>query len=33
MGAYITSETYERNYGTPMPFTHNLHYFSSRGPA
>ena len=32
MGAYITSETYERNYGTPMPFTHNLHYFSSRGP-
>lgn len=32
LGAYITSETYERNYGTPMPFTHNLHYFSSRGP-
>src|SRR5918994_814209 len=32
MGAYITSETYERNYGTPMPFEHNLHYFSSRGP-
>jgi hypothetical protein len=32
MGAYITSDTYERNYGTPMPFVHNLHYFSSRGP-
>ena len=32
MGAYITSETYERNYGTPMPFTHNMLYFSSRGP-
>jgi Subtilase family len=32
VGAYITSDTYEKNYGTPMPYTHNLHYFSSRGP-
>jgi subtilisin family serine protease len=32
LGAYITSATYERDYGTPMPFTDNLHYFSSRGP-
>jgi len=32
LGAYITSETYERDYGTPMPYTDNLHYFSSRGP-
>jgi hypothetical protein len=32
LGAYITSDTYERNYGTPMPYTDNLHYFSSRGP-
>ncbi len=32
LGAYITSDTYEKDYGTPMPFTHNLHYFSSRGP-
>jgi hypothetical protein len=32
MGAYITSDTYERDYGTPMPFADNLHYFSSRGP-
>ena len=32
LGAYISSETYERDYGTPMPFTDNLHYFSSRGP-
>jgi subtilisin family serine protease len=32
MGAYITSETYHADYGTPMPFEHNLHYFSSRGP-
>jgi hypothetical protein len=32
MGAYITSDTYERNYGTPMPYADNLHYFSSRGP-
>jgi Subtilase family/Bacterial pre-peptidase C-terminal domain len=32
MGAYITSETYHQDYGTPMPFTDNLHLFSSRGP-
>ncbi len=32
LGAYITSATYERDYGTPMPYTDNLHYFSSRGP-
>jgi hypothetical protein len=32
IGAYITSDTYERDYGTPMPFADNLHYFSSRGP-
>ncbi|MDF2731629.1 MAG: Outer rane stress sensor protease DegS, partial [Desertimonas sp.] len=32
MGAYITSETYLADYGTAMPFEHNLHYFSSRGP-
>jgi Subtilase family len=32
LGAYITSSTYEKDYGTPMPYTDNLHYFSSRGP-
>jgi subtilisin family serine protease len=32
LGAYITSDTYAKNYGTPMPFADNLHYFSSRGP-
>jgi len=32
IGAYITSDTYEKDYGTPMPFADNLHYFSSRGP-
>jgi Subtilase family len=32
IGAYISSETYARDYGTPMPFEDNLHYFSSRGP-
>jgi subtilisin family serine protease len=32
VGAYITSDTYEKDYGTPMPFPDNLHYFSSRGP-
>jgi hypothetical protein len=32
MGAYITSDTYEKDYGTPMPYADNLHYFSSRGP-
>jgi hypothetical protein len=31
-GAYITSDTYEKDYGTPMPFTDNIHNFSSRGP-
>jgi hypothetical protein len=31
-GAYISSDTYEKDYGTPMPFPDNLHYFSSRGP-
>ena len=31
-GAYITSDTYEKDYGTPMPFTDNVHNFSSRGP-
>ena len=28
LGAYITSETYRLDYGTPMPFPDNLHYFS-----
>jgi subtilisin family serine protease len=32
LGAYIHTETYQRDYGTPMPFADNLHYFSSRGP-
>ncbi|HEV8687157.1 MAG TPA: S8 family serine peptidase [Gaiellaceae bacterium] len=32
IGASITSATYERDYGTPMPFADNLHFFSSRGP-
>ncbi len=32
LGAYITSDTYEKDYGTPMPYADNLHYFSSRGP-
>ena len=32
LGAFITSETYRLDYGTPMPFPDNLHYFSSRGP-
>ena len=32
IGAYITSDTYHADYGTPMPFPDNLHYFSSRGP-
>ena len=32
LGAYITSDTYQRDYGAPQPFTDNLHYFSSRGP-
>jgi hypothetical protein len=32
MGAYVTSETYHQDYGTPMPYTDNLHLFSSRGP-
>ena len=32
IGAYITSDTYHADYGTPMPFQDNLHYFSSRGP-
>jgi hypothetical protein len=32
LGAYITSETYDFDYGTPMPYPDNLHYFSSRGP-
>jgi hypothetical protein len=32
IGAFITSDTYHADYGTPMPFPDNLHYFSSRGP-
>jgi len=32
IGAYITSDTYYADYGTPMPYDDNLHYFSSRGP-
>jgi subtilase family protein/pre-peptidase len=32
LGAYISSDTYEKDYGTPMPFVDNLHFFSSRGP-
>ena len=28
LGAFITSETYRLDYGTPMPFPDNLHYFS-----
>ena len=32
LGAYITSDTYAADYGTPMPFPDNIHNFSSRGP-
>jgi hypothetical protein len=28
----ISNDTYTANYGTPMPFVDNMHYFSSRGP-
>ena len=33
MGAYITKETWQRNYGSDANFVDNLHPFSSRGPA
>ena len=33
IGASITNETYQRNYGTlPIPYEDNLLYFTSRGP-
>jgi Subtilase family/Bacterial pre-peptidase C-terminal domain len=33
VGAYITKETWQRNYGSDANFEDNLHPFSSRGPA
>ncbi len=33
VGAYITKETWQRNYGSDANFWDNLHPFSSRGPA
>ena len=33
VGAYITQETWQRNYGSDANFGDNLHPFSSRGPA
>ena len=33
VGAYITKDTWRRNYGSDANFTDNLHPFSSRGPA
>jgi subtilisin family serine protease len=33
VGAYITKETWQRNYGSDANFVDNLHPFSSRGPA
>jgi Subtilase family len=33
VGAYITKETWQRNYGSDANFQDNLHPFSSRGPA
>jgi hypothetical protein len=33
VGAYITKETWQRNYGSDANFADNLHPFSSRGPA
>jgi hypothetical protein len=33
LGAYITKETWQRNYGSDANFVDNLHPFSSRGPA
>src|SRR3954452_5275324 len=33
VGADITKETWQRNYGSDANFTDNLHPFSSRGPA
>ena len=32
VGAYITKETWQRNYGSDANFADNLHPFSSRGP-
>jgi subtilisin family serine protease len=33
LGAYITKETWQRDYGSDANFVDNLHPFSSRGPA
>ncbi|MEP6909432.1 MAG: S8 family serine peptidase [Actinomycetota bacterium] len=33
VGAYITKETWQKNYGSDANFWDNLHPFSSRGPA
>jgi hypothetical protein len=33
VGAYITKETWQRNYGSDANFVDNLHPFSSRGPS
>ena len=33
VGAYITKETWQRNYGSDANFVDNIHPFSSRGPA
>ena len=33
VGAYVTKETWQRNYGSDANFVDNLHPFSSRGPA
>jgi subtilisin family serine protease len=33
VGAYITKETWQRDYGSDANFVDNLHPFSSRGPA
>ena len=33
VGAYITKETWQKNYGSDANFQDNLHPFSSRGPA
>jgi len=33
VGAYITRDTWQRNYGSDANFVDNLHPFSSRGPA
>ena len=32
VGTYISNATWEANYGSSSPFTHNQHPFSSRGP-